>query len=254
MSADRSAAEGPAFDKDYWEQHWDPAGEVAAEARGVAPVNPHLVAETAGLTPGTALDAGCGAGTEALWLAEQGWQVTAADISAAALASAAERAERSGIGAGSAGAIRWVEADVSTWESGDHQPVDHQPGWDLVTTHYAHPTEGQIAFYRRLARLVAPGGTLLIVGHLHEHADQDQPAHHHDGDHGPDHDERDHDERGGHHHPAEASVTAEAIAAEFAAAADQWRIETSRTATRTVQRPGREIELRDVIVRLRRVD
>ena len=44
-----------------------------------------LVEEIDGLAPGTALDLGCGEGADAIWLAEQGWQVTAADISQAAL-------------------------------------------------------------------------------------------------------------------------------------------------------------------------
>ena len=48
-----------------------------------------------GLTPGRALNAGCGEGADAIWLAGHGWQVTAVDISAVALArGAAQRAAR----------------------------------------------------------------------------------------------------------------------------------------------------------------
>ena len=54
--------------------------------------NPHLVAEVAALTPGTALDVGCGEGADAVWLARQGWAVTAVDVSQVAL----ERARGSG--------------------------------------------------------------------------------------------------------------------------------------------------------------
>lgn len=43
--------------------------------------NPVLVRETDGLTPGRALDLGCGEGADALWLAGCGWQVTAVDVS-----------------------------------------------------------------------------------------------------------------------------------------------------------------------------
>ena len=70
------------FDKNYWEVHWtlDSPGQ---EQRQL-PVNPYLPAETMRLPPGAALDAGCGSGAEALWLAEHGWLVTAADISATA--------------------------------------------------------------------------------------------------------------------------------------------------------------------------
>src|SRR4051812_28121541 len=43
--------------------------------------NPQLVAEVAGMPPGLALDAGCGEGADAIWLARQGWTVVATDIS-----------------------------------------------------------------------------------------------------------------------------------------------------------------------------
>src|SRR6478609_11171226 len=78
------------FDKDYWEAHW----EQATGHRGgpiIAP-NPYLASETSGLVTGSALDAGCGEGAEAILLASAGWQVTAVDISTEALSRAAERA------------------------------------------------------------------------------------------------------------------------------------------------------------------
>jgi methylase of polypeptide subunit release factors len=49
--------------------------------------NAALVRETAGLTPGTVLELGCGEGGDAIWLAQQGWQVTASDVSTAARAA-----------------------------------------------------------------------------------------------------------------------------------------------------------------------
>ena len=106
--------------------------------------------------PGTALDAGCGEGAEAIWLAEQGWQVTAADISAEALARATERASASP----AAARLAWVGPT-----SARRDPDD---SFDLVTTHYAHPAMPQLAFYERIAAWVAPGGTLLVVGHLQD--------------------------------------------------------------------------------------
>ena len=42
--------------------------------------NPQLVAEVADLSPGRALDAGCGEGADAIWLAQQGWDVVATDF------------------------------------------------------------------------------------------------------------------------------------------------------------------------------
>ncbi|GFZ82224.1 class I SAM-dependent methyltransferase [Nesterenkonia alkaliphila] len=201
------------FDKTYWENHWAPAGE-----REALPVNPYLPAELTQLPPGTALDAGCGTGTEAIWLAEQGWQVTGADISATALAAAAARAAAPG----TAEQLQWVETDLTTWEP------DRR--WDLVVTSYAHPETGQLAFYRRISSWVAPGGTLLIVGHLH------QPAHGHPRS---------------HPHPETATATLEDITELFAGPA--WHIEAGYENTRTVQVAGRSVPLRDAILRARRL-
>ena len=99
------------------------------------------------------MEAGCGAGSEAIWLASRGWEVTGADIADGALALAAERAAARGL----ADRVRWIKADLSRWEP--------RTSYDLVTTHYAHPAIPQLEFYDRLASWVGPGGTLLIVGH-----------------------------------------------------------------------------------------
>lgn len=214
------------FDKDYWEKRWREgrAGDVGSMA--VAPPSPYLAAEVGDLSPGTALDAGCGAGAEAIWLAAAGWQVTAADISAVALARAAERAG----GAGVADRVAFVEADLSTWEPGHR--------FDLVTTHYAHPAIRQLDFYDRLAQWVAPGGTLLIVGHLQAdgHAHADGHGHGRDDDHG-------HGDGGAP--PAEASATAASISARLAG--DDWVIVTAAERHREVEGHGRGLD--DVVVR-----
>jgi hypothetical protein len=73
------------FDKEYWEQRWRQGSADGPGPMGGNPPNPYLARETSELVPGTALDAGCGAGAEAIWLASRGWQVTAADISSALL-------------------------------------------------------------------------------------------------------------------------------------------------------------------------
>lgn len=207
---------GHDFDEAYWEQHWQDraAGDGAT---GSIPPNPYLARETGGLVPGTALDAGCGAGAEALWLAAHGWQVTAADISAAALARAADRAASSE----AAHRVRWLQADLSSWAP------DTQ--FDLVTTSYAHPAMPQLEFYDRIAGWVAPGGTLLVVGHLHGHAAHVE----------------------GHQPPAHASVTAAVVTARLGGAG--WDVVTAEEPHRTVTAPdGRTTSLRDVVVRATR--
>ncbi|HEX6352899.1 class I SAM-dependent methyltransferase [Actinophytocola sp.] len=193
------------FDKKYWEQRWRQG------SMGESPPNPYLAREIGELPPGTALDAGCGGGAEAIWLASRGWQVTAADISPEALARAASRAKDSE-------RVRWIEADLSVWHPDTR--------FDLVMTHYAHPAMPQLEFYDRIAGWVAPGGTLLIVGHLHTHRATD----HHD------------------HPPAEASATAEAITARLDETA--WEVVTAEECQRTVT--GREVPLHDVVVRATR--
>lgn len=135
------------FDKQYWEQHWQGRSDGPGSTHANPP-NPYLERETGSLPPGTALDAGCGSGAEAIWLASHGWRVTAADISSEALANAAERATTSG----AVDLVEWIEADLSVWNPDAH--------FDLVTTHYAHPAMPQLDFYDRIATWVAPGGTL----------------------------------------------------------------------------------------------
>ncbi|WP_422769882.1 class I SAM-dependent methyltransferase [Plantactinospora sp. WMMC1484] len=212
------------FDKDYWDQIW--RGDRAAAMAAGRP-NPHLVREVGDLTPGTALDVGCGAGAETIWLATRGWQVTGADIAAAALARAAERAAAAGV----AGRVRWVEADLSRWEP--------EAGYDLVTTHYAHSAMPQLDFYGRVASWVAPAGTLFIVGHLHH------PDHHHDQD-----------PAAGHGHgetepPASASVRAADITARLDPTI--WEVVTAQESRRELTgHDGHPASIHDVVVRANR--
>lgn len=213
------------FDQDYWGRHWRSGliGEPIAMA--VTPPNPHLIREGADLVPGTALDAGCGAGAEAIWLASRGWQVTGADIANEALALAAERAKASGV----ADRVRWVQVDLTRWEP--------TASYDLVTTHYAHPTMPQLEFYDRIASWVSPGGTLLIVGHLHGRDTRHAHGHRHGN--------------GGEEPPASASVTAADITTRLDPAV--WEVVTAEEPQRTVAAPGgRPVLLHDVVVRATR--
>ncbi|WP_169943923.1 FAD-dependent oxidoreductase [Microbispora sp. H11081] len=119
--------------------------------------NPQLVAEAAGLPPGRALDVGSGEGADAIWLATKGWRVTGADISVTALERAAAHAAEAG--ADVAGRVEWLHADLR-----DHALPEG--AYDLVSAQYMHlPGEARRELYARLAAAVAPGGTLLIVGH-----------------------------------------------------------------------------------------
>ena len=117
--------------------------------------NPQLVAEVSGLTPGTALDVGCGEGGDVIWLARQGWRVTGADFSANGLARAARHAAEAGV----ADRPDWWQVAARAFAAAGRL-------YDLVTSHFLHPPDGgMVAVTNRLAEAVAPGGHLLVVGH-----------------------------------------------------------------------------------------
>lgn len=115
--------------------------------------NRFLVAETSSLAPGTALDLGAGEGRNAVWLAQQGWRVTAVDFSDIGLAKASQLAAAADV------EVSTVCADVA-----DYTP--DPGGFDLVAILYLHLPAGlRREVYRRAGAGVAPGGTLLVVGH-----------------------------------------------------------------------------------------
>jgi len=119
--------------------------------------NRYLVSEVSELSPGTALDVGCGEGADAVWLAGRSWQVTALDLSAVALERAAANAAATGTEI--AERITWRQVDITDWEPGEDR-------FDLITAQYLHlPAGDRQPLWRRLATAVRPGGSLLIVGH-----------------------------------------------------------------------------------------
>jgi thioredoxin reductase/SAM-dependent methyltransferase len=116
--------------------------------------NGTLVHEITGLAPGRALDVGAGEGADALWLAEQGWEVTANDISQRALDRVDTQARRRGL------ALRCHRADANALAA--FEPA----AFDLVSAQYASmPRTPDGRGVRNLLDAVAPGGTLLVVSH-----------------------------------------------------------------------------------------
>ncbi|MFJ3497662.1 class I SAM-dependent methyltransferase [Streptomyces sp. NPDC086091] len=144
------------FEPEGWDERYAGQGAVW---RGTP--NPQLVSVAEELTPGRALDVGCGEGGDVVWLARRGWTVTGADFSAAGLARAARHAEEAGV----AERTSWWRTDARSFAADGRE-------FDLVTTHYLHPSDGaMVRVVRELAGAVAPGGLLLVVGH--------SPAAHH---------------------------------------------------------------------------
>jgi thioredoxin reductase/SAM-dependent methyltransferase len=116
--------------------------------------NGTLAAEVADVPPARALDIGAGEGADALWLAERGWRVTACDISGNALARVAAEAGRRGLD------VRCLRADANDLDAFGPDT------YDLVSLQYGSflRTPDQRGL-RNVLATVAPGGTLLVVGH-----------------------------------------------------------------------------------------
>jgi SAM-dependent methyltransferase len=145
------------FDRESWERRWEQALREHPDRVAARAPNAHLLSEIAGLQPGRALDAGCGNGSEAIWLAASGWQVTAVDFSTTALEHG--RSTARSVGPDVAERITWVEGDLGSWAPAPRT-------FDLVSCLYVHIAGSVSGTVHRLGAGVAKGGTLFLVGHL----------------------------------------------------------------------------------------
>lgn len=133
------------MDAEQWDERYAESDLVWS-----AEPNHFVVTLVSDLTPGSALDVAAGEGRNALWLAEQGWSVTAVDFSAVAVERG--RARPGG------DAVDWQVADITTYSPDDR--------FDLVLLCYLHlPREVMRTVLRHAASWVAPGGRLVVVGH-----------------------------------------------------------------------------------------
>ena len=115
--------------------------------------NSALVVELACLAPGRILDAVCGEGADAVWLAQRGWEVIALDVSLVALDRAMAAAHAAGV------TVRGIHSDLA-------ESPDIAEGFDLVSAQYpALPCTPGHKAERALIGVVAPGGILLVVHH-----------------------------------------------------------------------------------------
>jgi len=178
--------------------------------------NGSLTVEVAELMPGRALDVGCGEGADAVWLAQRGWTVTAIDVSTVAIDRARAASNLLGI------TVEWIAGDVLT-----HMLDDR--AFELVSVHYpAFLFDRDAAAVERIISLVAPGGTLLVVGHALDH-----DARAHAAEHGFDPD-------------------AYVAPADFVADLDDaWQVEVHEQRPR-VHPPAGSIHADDIVVRARR--
>ncbi|MEU6476677.1 class I SAM-dependent methyltransferase [Streptomyces sp. NPDC047017] len=133
----------------FWERHY------RTRRTGGARVNPVLAETAAPLRPGTALDLGCGAGGDTLWLARRGWHVTAVDISGTAVGRVREEARELGL------------ADRVAAEQHDLAHSFPAGRFDLVSAQYFQTPFAlpRARVLRTAAQALRPGGLLLIVDH-----------------------------------------------------------------------------------------
>lgn len=134
---------------EYWESRYAGADSVWSGR-----VNATMAHVVAGLTPGTALDLGCGEGGDVVWLAEQGWQVLGVDISSTAVDRGRNAAAVRGLGGAT-----FAAADLGSWAP--------EATFDLVTSSFFQsPVElPRAEILRTASGWVAPGGHLLVITH-----------------------------------------------------------------------------------------
>ncbi|MFF1820777.1 SAM-dependent methyltransferase [Kribbella sp. NPDC058245] len=200
------------------EEHWDARYAESTRIWSGKP-NVALVAEVAGLEPGRALDLGSGEGGDAIWLAQQGWQVTAVDVSPIALARGAEHAKEAGV----EDRIEWQHHELGkTFPAGT---------FDLVSAQFLHSTIDlpREEILRQAAEAVAVGGVLLVEGHL-EFPDKSR-----------------HDAHADVHFPSPAEVVAD-----LGLDDGRWEILTSAAHDSVKVIDGKELHYQDGTVKARR--
>jgi SAM-dependent methyltransferase len=132
--------------RDFWNDRYSSTDLVWS-----AEPNRFLVEQLEGLAPGRALELACGEGRNALWLAKQGWTVTASDFASVAIDKAKARAQQLGL------EVDFQVADATNAVDG---------AFDLVIIFYLQiPREEFVTALGVAAAALAPGGTLLVVGH-----------------------------------------------------------------------------------------
>lgn len=134
-----------------WNRRYENSADLIWSADG----NRFVTEECRAMTPGTALDLAAGEGRNAVWLAERGWSVHMVDFSVVGLRKAGHLAINRGVSSH----LKAELADLCNY-------LPEPARYDLVLLAYLQlPREQMKPILRRAAMAVAPGGTLLLVGH-----------------------------------------------------------------------------------------
>lgn len=139
------------MDRQQWDERYS-----GAEFEWSAHPNQFVAAELTGLPPGRALDLAAGEGRNSVWLAEQGWSVTAVDFSRVGLEKGRKLAAARGV---PEGRVEWVVADLTGY-------TPARDAYGLVLIAYFQAEAAVLArVLAGAAAALVPGGTLLVVGH-----------------------------------------------------------------------------------------
>lgn len=130
---------------------WDARYEAADLPWDTGEPEPHLVelVEEGALTPGRVLEIGCGTGTNAIWLAEQGFDVHGIDISARAIDMALSKRKAAGV------SVRFTVLDFLN-EQVDGEDFDLV--FDRGVFHVFDDAASRARFAQHVARVIHPSG------------------------------------------------------------------------------------------------
>jgi SAM-dependent methyltransferase len=134
-----------------WDSHYQ-GGQVPWETGYPSGELRRVIAED-GIAPSPVFELGCGTGINAVWLAQQGFDVTAVDISRVAVEKARRRAAEAGV------SVRFEVADVLDLPAG-YGPFPLF--FDRGCYHAVRRTDAG-AYVRSLQRVTAPGALGLIL-------------------------------------------------------------------------------------------
>lgn len=201
--------------KEFWDERYTPN---LSRVRGKA--GRFLQQELSKLDPKRVLELGCSTGDDSLWLAEQGWQVTAVDISDVATQIGQRLAEEAGL----ADKIDFLACDLATeFPEGEFELV--------CALYFQSPFESfpRARILQQAASRIVSGGHLLVVTHASAAPWSMQQ------------------------HPDFVFPTLEADWAELKLSEDQWQIENLSVQSRLAKGPeGQEAEVKDNLIFVRR--
>jgi SAM-dependent methyltransferase len=154
------------FEPARWDERYE-KGDTPWETDQPSSELQRVVAEVP-IHPCRALELGCGTGTSAAWLATQGFNVTALDLSCRAIERARRRADRAGV------SVRFLVADVLRPPPELTGPFDFF--FDRGCYHVVR-REDAAAYLETLRRLTRPGALgLVLAGNAREPHDPGPPV------------------------------------------------------------------------------